>query len=132
MSSGIVIADQSPSVARAIAAACAGSGVPVLGVAHDGVTAVSLALELRPAYVTVDLILPRLAGLQVIEALARHRLGASIVVISAVTAREPIVAAQHAGAIAYILKPFAGPRLVEVLRRRDQAAPQPGALGWQP
>ena len=61
----------------------------MLGVARDGLEGVAMARQLQPTHVTVDLVLPRLPGLQVIEALRRHQLDATVIVVSAVSAREP-------------------------------------------
>lgn len=112
---GVVIMEQSPTTIRELIAACAAAGLPVLGIASDGLEGVALARQLQPTVVTVDLVLPRLGGLQVLAALARHGLVPTIVVMSAVTARESVVAARVAGARAYLLKPVAAPKLVEIL-----------------
>lgn len=112
---GVLIVEQSPTVAREIAAACAAAGIAVAGIARDGLEAVTMARQLQPSHVTIDLVLPRLPGLQVLEALQRHGLNPFTIVISAVTAREPIVAARAAGARAYLLKPVLQPKLAEIL-----------------
>jgi two-component system chemotaxis response regulator CheY len=112
---GVLIIDQSTTSSQEIAAACAQTGIPVLGTARDGLEAVHLARQLRPWLITVDLILPRLGGLQVLQALDRHQVAAFTIVVSAVTARETIVAARSAGARAYLLKPIMQPKLVEIL-----------------
>jgi CheY-like chemotaxis protein len=111
---GVLIVEQSATTARDIASACQAVGLPVLGIARDGLEAVSMARQLSPSHVTVDLVLPRLPGLQVIEAMKRLGLDPITVVISAVTAREPIVAARAAGARAYLLKPIQQPKLAEI------------------
>jgi CheY-like chemotaxis protein len=87
----------------------------VLDVARAGVEAVTMARRLEPSHLTIDLVLPRLPGLQVIEALQRYGLTPMTIVVSAVTAREPIVAARAAGARAYLLKPVSQPKLAEIL-----------------
>jgi DNA-binding NarL/FixJ family response regulator len=121
----VLIVEQSPVIARTIAEACEQAGLQIVAVAHDGLEAVNLALQHRPTHMTIDLILPRLGGIHVIEAIYRHGVPMSIVVISAVTARDPIVNAQKAGASAYLLKPLTSPRLVDALRAIPQ--PQPAS-----
>ena len=112
---GVLSVEQSPTAARDIAAACRSADLPVLGVARDGIEAVTMARQLQPSHVTIDLVLPRLPGLQVLDALHRAGLHPLAIVISAVTAREPIVAARAAGARAYLLKPVLQPKLAEIL-----------------
>jgi two-component system, chemotaxis family, protein-glutamate methylesterase/glutaminase len=124
---GILIIDQSPAVAREIAGAAQSSGLVVLGIARDGLEAVALARQLQPTHITIDLVLPRLPGLQVIQALVRHGLSSIVVVVSAVTAREPIVAARGAGARAYLLKPVVNAKLAEILGVARDAFATPGA-----
>ena len=119
---GVLIIEQSPTATRDLIGACAAAGLPVLGVARDGLEGVALARQLQPSHVTVDLVLPRLPGLQVIEALRRHQLDATVIVVSAVSAREPVVAARTAGARAYLLKPIAFTKLVELLSASLTAA----------
>ena len=124
---GILIIEQSATTTRELIAACAAAGLPVVGVASDGLEGVAMASRLQPTHVSVDLVLPRLGGLQVIQALARLGLTPIIVVISAVTARDSVVAARAAGARAYLLKPVVVTKLVEILVASCAAA-QPCAI----
>ncbi len=119
---GTLIIEQSPAATRDLVGACAAAGLPVLGVARDGLEGVAMARQLQPSHVTVDLVLPRLPGLQVIEALRRHQLDPVVVVVSAVSAREPVIAARAAGARAYLLKPIVFTKLVELLAATISAA----------
>lgn len=121
---GALIVDQSPGLVREIVAACASVGLPVVGVARDGLDAVDQATRLRPSHLVLDLLLPRLSGAQVLAALARQGQAPLIVVVSAITAREAILAARQAGAHAYLLKPLATAKLIDVLApRRAEASP---------
>lgn len=133
---GVLIADQSTALVRDIAAACQGVDLPVVGIARDGLDAVEQALRTRPSHLVLDLLLPRLSGAQVLATLARHGLTPMIVVVSAITARESILAARQAGAHAYLLKPLAVGRLIEVLSARraelTPAVPFARVAGAQP
>ncbi len=120
---GVLIVDQSPALAREVAAICQGVGLQVVGVARDGLDAVDQAMRLHPTHLVLDLLLPRLSGAQVLAALHRAGLKPFVVVVSAITARESIVAARQAGAHAYLLKPLATAKLIAALcaRRADDA-----------
>ena len=120
----VLIADQSPVLARELAVACQSAGLAVVGIARDGLGAVEQAARLRPTHLVLDLLLPRLGGAQVLATLRRQAVPVVAVVVSAVTARESILGARQAGATAYLLKPIAVPRLIEVLtaQRNEPAA----------
>lgn len=123
---GVLIVDQSPGLVRAVTAACGSLGLPVVGVARDGLDAVDQAVRLRPTHLILDLLLPRLSGAQVLATIVRQGLTPFIVVVSAITAREAIMAARQAGAHAYLLKPLATAKLLEVLSGcRAEPAPAP-------
>lgn len=121
---GVLIVDQSPGLARDVAAVCQSVGLSVVGAARDGLDAVDQAMRLRPTHLVLDLLLPRLSGTQLLATLRRQGLSPLIVVVTAITARESILAARQAGAHAYLLKPLATARLIEVLssRRGDVVA----------
>ena len=65
----VLIAELSPLVAGQIASAFRAAGYRVVGQVNDGLSALEQARALRPTVVTIDLILPRLSGLKVAEAL---------------------------------------------------------------
>lgn len=109
-----LIVEQSALVGLEIRQGLESAGITVLEIVADGATAVERALLHRPAVITVDLVLPRLSGLQVVAALRRHCLATKVVVISAVSAQTSILAAKEAGVSAYVLKPVARPRLREL------------------
>ena len=121
---GVLIVDQSPGLARDVAAVCQSVGLSVVGAARDGFDAVDQVMRLRLSHLVLDLLLPRLSGTQLLATLRRQGLSPLIVVVTAITARESILAARQAGAHAYLLKPLATARLIEVLssRRGDVVA----------
>jgi len=91
--------------------------------ADDGVAAVELAREHRPDLIILDLMLPRLSGLEVLDRL-RNELPSGethIIVMSAWTHAEN--AALSAGADRFVPKPFEADDLAaivnEVLREPD-------------
>ena len=109
-----IVVDQSSLIALEIRLELEAAGVHVLEMVTDGATAVERALALRPTLMTVDLVLPRLSGLQVVGALRRHGLATKVIVVSAVSAQASIVAAKEAGVSHYMLKPVARTRLREL------------------
>jgi DNA-binding response OmpR family regulator len=109
-----IVVDQSSLIALEIRLELEAAGIQVLEMVSDGATAVERALALRPTLMTVDLVLPRLSGLQVVGALRRHGLASKVVVVSAVSAQTSILAAKDAGVSHYMLKPVSRTRLREL------------------
>jgi AmiR/NasT family two-component response regulator len=80
-------------------------GYAVVGEAGDGETAVSMAEQLRPDLVILDVKMPVLDGLAAAERIGEARL-APVVMLTAFSQRELVERARDAGAMAYLVKPF--------------------------
>jgi two-component system chemotaxis response regulator CheY len=113
----LVIGDASAATTRHVAQAFETAGVQVVATCQDGLSLVEAVMEHRPSLVALDLVLPKLTGLQAIEALRRKGVAPIFVVASAVSTRERVLAAKEAGASFYILKPFDPARLAEAVSR---------------
>ena len=102
----MVIGDTSLATSREMTAAFRDQGIEVVATCQDGIALIEAVLEHRPDVVTLDLVLPKLTGLQVIATLKRKGLSPTFIVASAVSAKERVMAAKEAGASYYILKPL--------------------------
>ncbi len=108
------MADDDPQLVRALRITLAAHGYEVIA-APDGASAVSLAASQHPDLVMLDLGMPRLDGIQVIQAL-RGWTSAPIVVVSGRTGSADKVEALDAGADDYVTKPFQMDELLARLR----------------
>jgi response regulator NasT len=81
-------------------------GYDVVGEAGDGEQAVKLAEELRPDLVILDVKMPVLDGISAAEQIVAKRI-APVVMLTAFSQRELVERAVEAGAMAYLVKPFA-------------------------
>ncbi|GAA5143654.1 response regulator [Nocardioides marinquilinus] len=119
----VLVVDDEPALARALAINLRAHGWDVL-VAHDGRGALDAAVTGHPDVVVLDLGLPDLDGLEVIEGL-RGWTTVPIVVLSARQHGEDKIEALDRGADDYVTKPFAIDELMARLRaavRRSTAA----------
>jgi len=89
-------------------------GYEVVGEAGDGAKAVSLAEELRPDLVILDVRMPVLDGIAAAERIAAQRI-APVVILTAFSQRELVERARDAGAMAYLVKPFSASDLVPAI-----------------
>ncbi|WP_426322935.1 response regulator [Microbacterium sp. E-13] len=123
----VLVADDDPQLVRALRITLAAHGYHVVA-APDGVAAVTLAAKEHPDIVMVDLGMPRLDGVQVIEAL-RGWTRAPIIVVSGRTGASDKVEALDAGADDYVTKPF---QIDELLARLRALSRRAGAASGSP
>ena len=85
--------------------------------AIDGEQALSLARELLPDVVVLDVMVPRLSGTEVLAALRADgaTAGLRVVLLSARAQEADVARGLEAGADAYLAKPFQAPELLEVV-----------------
>ena len=74
--------------------------------ANDGITAIDLAREVRPDAIVLDLMLPRLSGLEVLAQLRSEESMRSIPILVMTAWNDTREAALAAGANSFITKPF--------------------------
>src|SRR5262245_41257627 len=89
-------------------------GYTVAGEAADGEQAVAQARELRPDLVIMDVKMPKMDGIEAAGAIVEERI-APVVMLTAFSQRELIERARDAGAMAYLVKPFARHELVPAI-----------------
>jgi response regulator NasT len=89
-------------------------GYAVAGEAADGEEAVRLATELRPDLVILDVKMPKMDGIDAASTIAGKRI-APVVILTAFSQRDLVERARDAGAMAYLVKPFAKHDLVPAI-----------------
>jgi response regulator NasT len=89
-------------------------GYVVAGEAADGEQAVELARRLHPDLVIMDIKMPKVDGITAATSIVEERI-APVVMLTAFSQRELIEQARDAGAMAYLVKPFARHELVPAI-----------------
>jgi two-component system, response regulator PdtaR len=89
-------------------------GYVIAGEAGDGEQAVQLARELRPDLVIMDVKMPKVDGIAAAGSIVEEKI-APVVMLTAFSQRDLIEQARDAGAMAYLVKPFARHELVPAI-----------------
>ena len=88
----------------------------VVGLAEDGRSAVSLAAELHPDIIIMDISMPGLNGIEATRQIRRDNSGTKIVALSIHKSKDFVSKMLQAGAAAYMLKDCAVDELGEAIR----------------
>ncbi len=94
--------------------------IEVLGEAADGEQALAQAAALQPDVVLMDLVMPKLAGVEAIERLRAGGSTARVIVLTSFLDEDTILPAVRAGAAGYLLKDVEPAQLVEAIRTVDR------------
>jgi DNA-binding response OmpR family regulator len=124
----VLIADDESSVTELVRMTLEDERVRVVATA-DGVTAMALASEIRPALILLDVNMPGWDGLEVCRRLRADARFATtpIVMLTAAARPDDVRAGLEAGATEYLTKPFSPVRLLTLVESLS-----PGAACWQP
>lgn len=117
----ILIADDDPQILRALRITLRARGYEII-TALNGTEAVNAAIEHRPDIFMLDLGMPELDGIQVIQGL-RGWTHAPILVVSGRTGDADKVEALDAGADDYVTKPFSIDELLARIRALTRRLP---------
>lgn len=101
----ILLVEDDPPLARGVAALLRGAGHSV-DVAEDGETAMMVVHDEPYALVVLDIGLPDISGLEVLNAIRRSESKVPVLVLTARDAIEDRIAGLDLGADDYLLKPF--------------------------
>jgi len=116
----IVVADDHPIVRAGIVGLLEqAQGIEVVGEAADGREAVAAAERERPDVVVMDLVMPRLDGVQAMRELRARVPRARVIVLTSFLDDDRLLPAIRAGAAGYLLKNVEPAELARAVRAAD-------------
>jgi len=127
----LLVVDDAPLFRAGLTAALRGAGYRVVGEAADGEGAVALAETEQPDIVLLDLLMPGMSGIDVLEKIHAVSPSSAVVLLTGSESEEDLVAAIKGGARGYILKDMPFDDLVSAIDNIavGGAAISPGMAG---
>jgi two-component system chemotaxis response regulator CheB len=122
----VLVVDDTVVFRRIVSDALAGlPGVEVVGTASNGKLALSRMAALRPDMVTLDIEMPEMNGIEVLEAMGPAGLTPGVIVLSSLTTQggEMTVRALELGAFDFITKPDCGGPVDNLSHLRERLQP---------
>jgi NarL family two-component system response regulator LiaR len=106
-----------------IALLSAEPGMEIVGSGSDGIEAVELAKELKPDVILLDLVMPRMDGVQAIQEIKLDNPDARILVLTSFAENHQVFSAIKSGAIGYLMKDTSSEELIKAIRDTYQNKP---------
>lgn len=106
-------------------------GFSVVGVAHTGAEAITAVEALDPALLLLDVHLPDINGLDLLQELRSIKPELDVLVISAAREMDTVRKALRGGIVHYLMKPFSFDDLNERLEHYRNSYAQPAATGQE-
>ncbi len=129
MAETILVVDDEPQIVRLVRAYLEGAGYRV-AIAYDGEEALYAARQEKPDLIVLDILMPRMDGLEFIRQIRREQ-DVPIIVLTARSEETDRIVGLEMGADDYVTKPFSPRELVarvKAVLRRTRARPSSPVL----
>lgn len=113
----VMVVDDHPMWREGVSRDLAAAGYEVVAATGEGRQAVRIAAAARPDVVVLDLQLPDVSGVEVINGLRAEVAGVRILMLSASGEQQDVLDAMKAGAHGYLLKSAGLPEFLEAVSR---------------
>ncbi|MFN2132508.1 MAG: response regulator [Anaerolineae bacterium] len=97
--------------------------IQVVGEAGNGQDAITLAEDLNPDVILMDLVMPELDGIEAIRQITSHREQARILVLTSFASDDKVFPAIKAGALGYLLKDSEPADLLQAIQQVHRGEP---------
>ena len=111
----VLIVDDAELFRQALKAAFSQEGFDVVAVAGDAMSAVDLTRKHHPDLVLLDVLMPGMSGLEIVETMIRVSQGTKVVLLTSSESSEDLMAGVKAGVSGYVTKDTPLPKLVEAM-----------------
>lgn len=111
----LLVVDDSSIIRRKIERCCDVKRFNIVGLAQNGIEALTLFQTHSPHVVTMDLTMPQMGGIDCVAAMIRENKDVRILVVSALADVETGIQALELGARGFLCKPFSDAELKNAL-----------------
>jgi DNA-binding NarL/FixJ family response regulator len=112
----VLVVDDAPLFQAGLAAALKDHGFEVVGTASDAMAAIAEARKHRPRLVVLDVLMPGISGLEVVDKIIDVSPESRVVLLTSSESEEDLLTAIKAGAAGYIVKDTSFPKLVAAMQ----------------
>lgn len=113
----VLIVDDSPIMRQMLVKIFTDGGFEVAGEAADGVEALDLFEKLRPDLTTLDIVMPKMRGTEVLERIMSQYPGSKIIMASSVSDARTVMHCLKIGARQYIIKPYDEEKIMAAVKK---------------
>jgi two-component system chemotaxis response regulator CheY len=120
MVTNVLIADDASFIREILKTIAVKQGWRVVGEAIDGEEAVAIAKELNPDVILMDIVMPKMNGIEAAKLIMKSHPEISIIGLSTVDNEEIMARAIETGFVSYITKPFDNGAIISAVREATQ------------
>lgn len=113
----VLIVDDSPVMRNMLAKFFSDNGFEVVGMAADGVEAIEMFERHNPDIMTLDIIMPKMRGTEVLEKIMARYPDAAVVMASSVSDARTVMKCLKIGAKQYIMKPYDEDKVMAAIKK---------------
>ena len=113
----VMIVDDSSIIRQTIRKFISGLNVEIVGTAENGKVALELFRKTNPDIVTLDITMPEMDGLTLLETIMKINKNVKVMILTAISDKSTGLKAMKMGAKSYVTKPFTEKILNESLNR---------------
>lgn len=118
----LVVADDAPFIREIVRHIVEKNGIRLVGEAIDGEEAVALALKHKPDVVLMDIIMPKMSGIEAAKEISAQNPTIKIIAFSTADQESMVMKALEAGCCSFLVKPFKANELVDIIKRSVENA----------
>lgn len=112
----VLVVDDDRAIMELLKAILRSEDYPVVGEATNGADAVIKCVELKPDIVLLDIIMPKMDGLQALEGIRKANPAAMVLMVSGNATLEKVKEALQKGASGFVVKPFKPASVLDTIR----------------
>src|SRR4051812_914243 len=113
----LLVVDDAPFIREIVKQAIAGSQIELVGEAADGEEAVTMAASTKPDVILMDMIMPRMNGIEAAKEILKTNPSTKILAFSTVDEKAIVKKALDAGCCGYLNKPFSADELLKAIKK---------------